>query len=50
MAEQAEEGSDASSLFGEAKSDEEYLSDIEEDESYLEEVKDKGIEYESSGS
>jgi len=36
---------DVDSLLNEPLSNEQYLSDIEEDKNYIEEVKEKGIEY-----
>ena len=44
------DGADVDSLLNTPLSNEEYLSDIEEDKQYIDEVKEKGIEYETDGS
>lgn len=51
IAEEAVQNSDVDSLLNGALEDEGYnLSDIEEDKNYIEEVKGKGIEYDTDGS
>ena len=45
------DGADVDSLLNTPLSNEDYpMSDIEEDKNYIEEIKEKGIEYETDGS